>query len=307
MNIRTLAVGLACLLFAASTSAQRIALGIAPAYDAGGDEFGPSVVEHLTLFIYQDLLNSKQFAPSLLSPGGVYSPLDTSWLTEYVQDRPDLDLLLIATLKPTVTDKSGSTISFELSLLDAHTGDTKSTWTVSDTMKTKSAWLEKGEAIVTSSVNGRSNGQLGVDIVVPSRDFEKQPIGKTTSHLAEEVRDSLSAHLAGFVKTSAAVPDPPASTTPCVTHTRITYSYKHSVSHSYTLLANGLDQTLTIQDGVSTFQAPEGPLLLQFGINDAPYKLSREPIYQLSTIHSCKTPTLVIDIGQGGDAHHHWE
>jgi hypothetical protein len=73
------------------------------------------------------------------------------------------------------------------------------------------------------------------------------------------------------------------------------------------LLANGLDQTLTIQDGVSTFQAPEGPMLLQFTINDAPYKLSREPVYQLSTIHSCKNSTLVIDIGQGGDAHDHWE
>ena len=53
-------------------------------------------------------------------------------------------------------------------------------------------------------------------------------------------------------------------------HTKVTYNYKHSVSHSYTLLANGLDETTTIQDGVSDFKAPEGPLLLQFTINDAP-------------------------------------
>ena len=59
------------------------------------------MVQHLTLYIYQDLVDSKQFAPSLLNPGGVYTPLDTSWLTEYVQDRPDLDLLLVSTLKPT--------------------------------------------------------------------------------------------------------------------------------------------------------------------------------------------------------------
>jgi len=98
-------------------SAQRIALGIAPAYDAGGDDFGPLLVQHLTLYIYQDLLGSKQFAPSLLSPGGVYTPLDTSWLTEYVQDRPELDLLLVATLKPTVSDKASSTIAIELDLL----------------------------------------------------------------------------------------------------------------------------------------------------------------------------------------------
>jgi hypothetical protein len=90
-------------------------------------------------------------------------------------------------------------------------------------------------------------------------------------------------------------------------HTRVTYNYRHSVSHSYTLLADGLDQTLTITDGLSTFKAAEGPLLLQFAVNDTPYKLSKENVYQLSTIHSCKVSTLVIDIGQGGDAHQHWE
>ena len=94
---------------------------------------------------------------------------------------------------------------------------------------------------------------------------------------------------------------------PCQLHTKVTYNYKHSVSHSYTLLANGLDETTTIQDGISDFKAPEGPLLLQFTINDAPYKLSKQAIYQLSTIHSCKSSTLVIDVGQGGDAHQHWE
>ena len=90
-------------------------------------------------------------------------------------------------------------------------------------------------------------------------------------------------------------------------HTRVTYRYKHSASHSYTLLANGLDQTTTIADGVSNFKVGEGPLLLQFTVNDAPYKLSKEPVYQMSTMHSCKSSTLVIDIGQGGDAHQHWE
>jgi hypothetical protein len=294
-------------------SAQRISLGIAPGFDAGGDDFGPTLVQYLTLYTYQDLLPSPQFVPSLLSPGGVYTPLDTSWLTEYVEDRPDLDLLLVSTLKPTVTDKNGTTINIELSLLDARTGDTKSTWTVSDTTKTKNAWLQKGEAAITSAVNGRAD-EYGFDIT-SSTDFQKQPLGKTTAHLAAEIRDTLPAHLGGFVKTAAdkaagppsAAPDAAASATPCAMHTRITYSYKHSVSHSYTMVANGLDETTTIADGVASFKVPEGPLLLQFVINDSPYKLSRQPVYQLSTTHSCKTDTLVIDVGQGGDAHHHWE
>jgi hypothetical protein len=309
MRLTAFAIGLACISLAASGSAQRISLGIAPAYDAGGDDFGEAVVQHLTLFVYQDLVGSKQFAPILLNPGGVYTPLDTSWLTEYVQDRPNLDTLLVTSLKPSVSADKGTTltINVELSLLDAHTGESKSTWTVSDTIKAKNAWFEKGASMVTSAINDRSD-RYGFGISSTS-DFEKQPIGKSTLHLAELIRDSLPAHLGSLAKTVSDKPAdaPPAASAPCALHTRITYNYKHSVSHSYTLLANGLDQTLTIQDGVSTFQAPEGPMLLQFTINDAPYKLSREPVYQLSTIHSCKNSTLVIDIGQGGDAHDHWE
>jgi hypothetical protein len=308
MKLRAIAIGLACIAFAASGSAQRVSIGIAPAYDAGGDDFGEAVVQHLTLYTYKDLVGNKQFSASLLNPGGVYTPLDTSWLTEYVQDRPDIDLLLVPTLKPSVNaDKGASlTIVVELALLDAHTGETKSTWTLTDTIKDKNAWFKQGSTMITNAVNNRSD-KYGFGVSSTS-DFEKQPIGKSTLHLAEEVRDTLAAHLGTFAKTGSDKPaDPPAASAPCATHTKVTYSYKHSVSHSYTLLINGLDQTLTIQDGVSTFQAPEGPLLLQFTINDAPYKLSREPIYQLSATHSCKNSTLVIDIGQGGDAHQHWE
>jgi hypothetical protein len=160
--------------------------------------------------------------------------------------------------------------------------------------------------MVSSALNNRSE-QYGYSII-PSHDFEKQPIGKITAQLASDIRDTLPAHLAGFVKTSAEKsPEAPTSSEPCPMHTRITYGYRHSASHSYTLLANGLDQTTTIVDGVSTFNVAGGPLLLQFTLQDPPYKLSGEPVYQLSTIHSCKDSTLVIDIGQGGDAHHHWE
>ena len=311
MRLRALALGLAVGSLTASLSAQqRIEVGIAPSYDAGGDEFGEAVTQHLTLYTYQDLVGSNQFAPALLSPGGVYTPLDTSWLSEYVHDRPELDLLLISTLKPTVaTDKNGGfTISVEVSLLDAHTGDAKSTWTVSENVKSKSAWFEKGQSMITSSINERSD-RYGLSGISPSSDFDKQPIGKTTAHLAQQIRDTLPAHLAGFTQTVNAGNGPAAapSPTPCEMHTKVTYNYKHSVSHSYTLLANGLDQTTTIQDGITNFKASEGPLLLQFSINDAPYKLSKQAVYQLSTIHSCKNSTLVIDVGQGGDAHHHWE
>lgn len=295
----------ALLGFAAAAAGQTIAIGIAPVYDGGGDEFGPAVVQHLTLFAFEDLLKTKQFVPSMLSPGGVYTPLDTSWLSDYTHDRPDLDFLLVGTLKPMVSpDKSSWTILVEFTLLDAHTGQSKSTWTVSENIKSKNAWLDKGQALLTNAINSKSD-HYGYAIM-PSRDFEKQPIGKITARLADQLRDTLPAHLAGFARTDAAKPQT-AVGAPCEMHTRITYSYKHSASHSYTLLANGLDQTTTIKDGVSTFMAPEGPIVLQFTIEDAPYKLARQSIYQLSAVHSCSANTLVIDVGAGGDAHQRWE
>ncbi|HXE07488.1 MAG TPA: hypothetical protein VN612_06310 [Acidobacteriaceae bacterium] len=305
MRLHRLAVGIVFLGLAVASPAQKIALGIAPAFDAGGDEFGDALVQHLTLFAYQDLLNSNQFTPVLLNPGGVYTPLDISWLTEYVQDRPELDLLLVPVLKPTLVDKNAATITVELSLLDAHTGVTKSTWTVSETTKEKNAWVQKGESMAMASATGRS-ARYGVSMPSPTSDFEKQPIGKTTEHLAQQMRDTLPAHLGGFTKTASAKAEPMGSGA-CAMHTKITYGYRHAASHSYTLLANGLDQTSTIADGVSTFKADEGPLLLQFTLQDGPYKLMKEPIYQLSAMHSCNYQTLVIDIGQQGDAHQHWE
>ena len=311
MRLREIVVGLAILAVTTAVPAQRIVIGIAPTYYASGEDYGEAVAQHLTLYAYQDLVDNKQFMPSLLNPGGVYTPLDTSWLTEYVQDRPELDLLLVTTLKPAVNDKSGGyAVNIEVSLLDPRTGDTKSAWIVSDSIKEKNAWLQKGSAMVTSAVNGRADS-YGVSILSTSTDFDKQPIGKITAHLAEEIRDTLPAHLGGLAAKTASDKTLDVALTgssaPCDMHTKVTYNYRHVASHSYTLLANKLDQSLTVQDGISTFKAPEGPLLLQFSLNDTPYRLEKEPVYQLSTIHSCKMSTLVIDVGQGGDAHSHWE
>lgn len=307
MRLRGLAVAVASLglALAPCARAQKVVVGIAPAFDAGGDEFGEALVQHLTLFTYQDLLDSKQFTPVLLSPGGIYTPLDTNWLAQYVQDRPEIDLLLVPVLKPTVVDKNTATVVVELSLLDPKTGDTKTTWTVSETTKEKNAWVQKGQSMVMSAAGERSQ-RYGVSMPSPTSDFEKQPIGKTTEHLAEQVKDTLGAHLGGFTKAAGAKEEPQGSGA-CPVHVRITYDYKHSVSRSYTMLANGMDETSNIADGVTTFKADEGPLLLQFAVNDAPYRMSKEPLYQLSAMHSCNYQTLVIDLGQQGDAHQHWE
>lgn len=307
-------VFLGATTFSLTAVAQKVSIGIAPVFDGGGEDFGPVVAQHLTLFSYQDLLESPAARPSLLSPGGVYSPLDTSWLVEYVQDRTDLNLLLVATLKPVVNpSKERWIVPVDLVLLNASSGDTVASWTVSTEINSHKALLDFGQAVLAQASQDRYGHMKDTYVGAPSRDFEKQPLGKATAHLASSIRETLEAKLASL---GMAKPAPQASLVPaaaqgapvsCPVNFRITYGYKHSASHTYLLLADGLDQSTHLQNGTASFSAPEGELLLQFSINDAPYKLQKESMYQLSAVHSCKFSNLTVDLGAGGDAHAHWE
>jgi hypothetical protein len=300
-----------------TAGAQKIAVGIAPVFDGGGEEFGPTVAQHLTLFVYQDLLGSHAAQPSLLSPGGVYSPLDTSWLVEYVQDRPELSLLLVATLKPVLNPaKEHWIIPVDLELLNAKSGDTVASWSVNTAIDSHKTLMDYGQVILQQQSESRFGGRLkGVYTGVPSRDFEKQPLGKATAQLAASIRQTLEAKLAGLPPAASAPAAQPAlvsmaasgSAATCPINVRITYSYKHAASHAYVLLANGLDESTDLKDGVASFAAPSGELLLQFSVNDAPYKLQKENLYQFSVINTCKLSTLFVDLGPGGDARAHWE
>jgi hypothetical protein len=304
---------LAAAIASIAASAQKVQVGIAPVFDGGGEAFGPVVTQHLTLFTYQDLLESPAAHPFLLSPGGVYSPLDTSWLVEYAQDRTDLNLLLVATLKPVVNpSKERWVIPIDLLLLNARSGETVASWTVSTEVNSHKTLLDYGEVIIEQGTQDRFKQMKDTYKIAPSRDFEKQPLGKATAHLASSIRETLEAKLAGLgiAKPSAQaslVPATAQSAAPCPVNVRITYSYKHSASHSYMLLANGLDQSTNLKDGIASFSAPEGELLLQFSVNDAPYKLEKESLYQLSVLHSCRFGNLIVDLGPGGDAHTRWE
>jgi hypothetical protein len=295
---------LSFLLFVAATfwvaalqaPAQQLTIGIAPTFDAGSDESGPAISQHLVLFLYRDLARGNSFIPVLLNPGGVYSPFDTSWLVNYVHDRPELDLLLVTTLKPNAKDGG---LVVDVSLLDARTGAKLSSWTATSVTDGKKGWMKGLPA------NLKSQGGLNSE-----SSFEKGPFANASWRVADSIRDVLPAKTAEFPRTTAPMQAPPNVTSPpsqCVTHTRITYGYKHSVSRSHLLLVNDLEQTSTLKDGFSSFTLPEGPTIIQFSLNDAPYTMSKQAFYQLSTIHSCSASTLIIDLGAQGDEHHHWE
>ena len=305
---------LGALVLSISGAAQKVSIGIAPVFDGGGEEYGPTVAQHLTLFTYQDLLDSSTIHPTLLGPGGVYSPLDTSWLVEYVQDRTDLNLLLVATLKA-VTNPSREKwiIPVEVQVLNARSGDTVTSFTVTTEINSHKTLLEFGQVALAQGTSryGDVKGDYKTYIGTPSRDFEKQPLGKATADLSRSIRKQLEAKLSdpAVAKVAQAnlVPAAQVTSASCPVNIHITYNYKHSASHSYVLLANGMDQSTNLKDGVASFSAPEGELLMQFSVNDAPYKLQKESLYQLSVVHSCKSSNLVVDLGAGGDAHTHWE
>ena len=185
-------------------------------------------------------------------------------------------------------------------------------WTVTTEIASHKAFEEYGQAILAQATQDRYGHMKSTYIGTPSRDFEKQPLGKATAHLASSIRETLETKLNDVGKSVAlaqagVVPVSASASSSCPINVHITYSYKHAASHTYLLLVNGLDQSIHMKDGIADFSAPEGEMLLQFSVNDAPYKLQKEPLYQFSTQHSCAQKTLTVDLGASGDAHGHWE
>jgi len=270
---------------------QQLTIGIPPVFDAGSDQLGPTIAQHLALDLYGDLRRSNAYRPILLAPGGVYSSLDTSWLIDYVGNRQDIDLLLVATLKP---NAKGGAVVVDVTLLKPHSGDSIASWTAT------SEFGKKGFFKALGATLGTQNDSLS------GTAFASSELGGAVARLAGSIRDTLPSKTSAL-QPLATVPVVASTAKTCAMQTRITYAYKHAVSRSYTLQVNELDQTSTIHDGVSSFQLPEGLFFLQFNPNDAPYNMSKQSIYQLSDVHSCDKSTLTIDLGKQGEVHLRWE
>ena len=144
-------------------------------------------------------------------------------------------------------------------------GDTVASWTVITEINSHKTLMDYGQVILEQQSRIRFGGRLKDAYTgVPSRDFEKQPLGKATAHLASSIRQTLEAKLAGLSPGTPAPASQPAlvsavatgAAASCPINVRITYSYKHAASHAYVLLANGLDESTDLKDGVASFTAP---------------------------------------------------
>ncbi len=63
-----------------------------------------------------------------------------------------------------------------------------------------------------------------------------------------------------------------------------------------------------MHEGVFNTQLRTGPLIVHVKVNDAPYKLPVQHLYQANTYLDCAQPekVLVLEIGSAGDALLQW-
>ncbi len=293
-----LIVAIASLLAAPGWAAETtVRVGILPVYDTSAAPVSEQMAPYLTFFTYQSLLKSPHVTPVLLSPGGLYDPDGTDWIESYAA-KANVDVVLIARLMPPIEVKNNTVkIDLEVELYDLASGKRAP--------KQSNTSMQVGGAFYGFSLTTRDAFH---DFAGNPVEFARQPLGKTTLKLADWLRDyTLTAISTLSVKGGETPATEPSGS--CSVNVRIRYLTRNAASRSYSLLAEDKDETPTIKDGVATFTIASGPAVLRFAVNDAPYRLPTEKLYQSSTTVQCSQEhkTLVFEIGSAGEALSHWE
>ncbi|MFQ5927990.1 MAG: hypothetical protein ACE5MH_11215 [Terriglobia bacterium] len=297
----------------------KISLGICPVYDASGEGHGEVFAGNLTNMIFKQLRGSP-FEPVLLNPGGAYSPLGEEWMLEYAR-AARVDAVLVTTLLPSHWPRKGkAALRLESYFLNIRTGERSETLPLSTRIKKRH--LERGldygtTARVASARKRRAQrgtssglGQLVVGMssyYAPSREFEKQPLGKAAKKLAKALVANSQLHVPRLVAsgTAHAVSSPAAS---CEVIFRVLYAGTRAASKNYYLTINDQEETLGIVDGVVKVQAASGLVVVHAAVKDAPYKRPVQRSYAANTYLDCgrRERTLVLEIGAAGEAFLRW-
>lgn len=290
----------ACLLLtgptlAGATERQRITLGVLPTVNGSGDAFAPTFDQHLTLKLFE-LFEGSNVRTVLLNPGGMYDPSEEEWLKEYGGSSKCDVLLITILLKSERPEKGNWTIAVRSELLDLKSGKRTGPWTSQVALDRRDAHIDYyhwDTGLWSSSVG-------------PSRVFEKQPLGKALKDVAEQIHQQTSHRLEGW--SSESEPSPARGTNgPCDVRLKVLYVSKHASSKSYTIFVDGKDESLNVKDGELLLRGRAGQVLLQFAVNDAPYKLPRQDFYQANSEVDCSKPELSVNIGGSGEALLVWQ
>jgi hypothetical protein len=286
-------------------------VGIMPTFDTTGDSYGQQFAQNLTAMVY-DKLAGAPFEIVLLNPGGLYSPLIPESMLEYTQSA-GVDSVLVMTLMPTDKPQKGDYIlHVEAKLLDAQNAkDLGSASTYSAKVSHNDALLDAAKGGLDFGSSTSNTMRHGRDIYSAmartngSRPFEKQPLGKAALGIADSIHSQL---LAQVQIAKADRVDTPRGVA-CTISVRVQYTAKKASSRAYDILVNGENQSLWTKDGVTTLEnMKDGPVFLQIGVADPPYRTPVQDLYQANTVLDCSRPErqVSLDIGPVGDALLHW-
>lgn len=273
-----------------------VRVGILPTFDEGGESFGPVFSQYLTMMLFHNLEQQHGIAPVLLNPGGVYTPSSDEWIADYAQ-RADVDEVLVTAFEKPIAPKQGDWIlTVRSEMIDVASGKRSDPWK-------QSATIEKRNAAVQYGIDTYFHD---IAFVEPSKAFEKQPLGKRARNIADAISADVPAHITNQAKRPA---PQSVDSGPCAVNFKIRYSSKNASSHAYNALVNGRDETLNAKDDGLPLTVKSGPLLIQAQVQDAPYKLPKQPIYQANTYVNCSAAqhNLVLDIGAAGEALLKWQ
>lgn len=273
-----------------------VRLGILPTFDEGGESFAPVFSQYLTMMMFHDLEQQRGLSPVLLNPGGVYTPSSDEWIADYAQ-RADVDEVLVTVLQKQEASKQGElTITVRSEMINLASGKRSAAWMQSATIEKRNAVLQYGLDTYFHDIA----------FIEPSRAFEKQPLGKR----ARAIADAIALDVPSRITAQANRPAPSAAESgPCAVTFKIKYSSKNAASHAYSVIVNGKDDSLDIKDEGLPLNLKSGPLLIQAAVQDAPYKLPKQPIYQANTYLNCSEAhhDLLLDIGAAGEGLLKWQ
>jgi hypothetical protein len=290
----------ACL--SAPAIAQRVVLGILPVHDASGEAMNANFDPNLTYLLYTELISNPGVQPVLLSPGALYDPDGEEWLLEFAR-RSNVDALLITRQLPSVS--SGwhqHYLRFEAQALNVATGD-RSPKELNEEVK-----LSDYKLLMNAVNNASIDPMFRHFWTGDPKVFKEQPIGKAAVKLVTWTQLYLQAALPALNLPLKGRPMTAPSTS-CQVNFSIHYTAKRTSSKAYSLIVNDKEESSTIREGVASFPMVPGSLAIRVRIEDAPYRMPTQALYQSSTVLDCSRAekTLTMDLGNAGEALLRWE
>lgn len=285
------ALAAALLLPGAASSASRgdVRVGVLPAQDLSGTPHGVTLSHSLGATLFAEL-SGLPLEPVFLNPGPFYTPLEPDSYLELAREER-LDVVLLTSLSEAGRDNPELTL--KALLVEVATGRQSSAFAVAGK-------LRRGDVLRAIYFDGAA-------FFGPSRQFDKQPLGKLGKELAKGValRTVGTLRAMGVAGTAPGPPDDPGE---CEVLLRVRYG-ETAISKSYDLIVNGREESLGIQNGVARLRLKSGPFVLHASVKDKPYRLKVQEVYSFNGYVDCRRSerSLALLIGQGGDARFRWE